>query len=200
MTTDFTFDAESHVFTHKGNTVPSVTQILARSGLCDFSFLEEEARKYFLKRGRSVHWLLQLEDEGGLNYRKVPKFLRGYRKAYLTWKERSGFEPKLIEHKFVSRYGFAGIIDRVGMFPPTSAYGSRTRCVLDFKTGATQTWVKYQLAAYTLAIEPNVALARRVRRIGLSLFEDATYKVTEFPLSEFDSDISKFMEALHASS
>ena len=73
---DFTFDAESHVFTHKGNTVPSVTQILARSGACDFSFLEEEARNYYLKRGRSVHWMLQLEDEGALNYRKVPKFLR----------------------------------------------------------------------------------------------------------------------------
>jgi hypothetical protein len=191
---DFTFDAESHVFTHKGNTVPSVTQILARSGACDFSFLEEEARNYYLKRGRSVHWMLQLEDEGALNYRKVPKFLRGYRKAYLTWKERSGFEPKLIEHKFVSRRGFAGIIDRVGSFPPNPQFGSRTRCVIDFKTGATQSWVGLQLAAYTLAIEPNAALARRVRRVGLSLSADATYKVTEFV--DFDSDIAKFMEAL----
>jgi hypothetical protein len=198
LTLDFQFDGQRHEFKKDGVVIPSVTQVIARAGLCDYSFIEEERRAYYLQRGRSVHWLLQLDDEGALNYRKVPRALLPYRRAYKDWRQNSGFVPQLIEQKFVSKYGFAGIIDRVGLFPVTFMYHSRTRCVLDFKTGATQPWVALQLAAYTLAIEPNVALARTIRRIGLSLLGDGTYKVTEFKPSEFDNDISKFMEALNA--
>ena len=58
--------------------------------------------------------------------------------------------------------------------------------------------VKYQLAAYAMAAGANLAIARTFRRIGLSLRPDGNYKVREFPTSDFDSDISKFMEALRS--
>jgi len=185
---DFTFDSEKHVFIQHGQVVPSVTWVLARAGICDYSFLDEERSQFFKERGKSVHWLLQLEDEGLLDHRKVPKALRPYRKAYKTWKTRSGFVPLLIEHKFVSPFGFSGILDRYGKQP--------INAVLDFKTGSAAEWVKYQLAAYALAIQPKIALARMIRRIALALLPDGTYKVKEFPMSEFDHDIARFLEAL----
>src|ERR1039458_2909802 len=102
MTTDFQFDSDTHTFTQNGVRKPSITQVLAFAGIFDFSFVEEEKRLFAMKRGKSVHWMTQLDDEGALNYRKVPKFLRGYRKAWNTWKERSGFVPIVIEKWLVS--------------------------------------------------------------------------------------------------
>lgn len=171
---------------------PSITQVLAMSGIVDFSFVAEDIRTHALNRGKSVHWLLQLDDEGALNYRKIPRALLGYRRAYKTWKERSGFMPSLIEVPMISGLGFGGIPDRYGRF----RLGSLSGAVVEFKTGAIANWTRLQLAAQCILIQPNLALARTIRRIGLSLLPDGDYKVREFPLSDFDRDISKFMEVL----
>jgi len=194
--TPFEFDAEKHLFTQNGARVFSITQVLAKAGICDFSFVEEELRLYSMKRGTSVHWLTQLEDEGALNYRMVPRSLRGYRKAWNTWKKRSLFNPILIEYKFVSPFGYAGIIDRAGSFPATTMYLSGTSGVVELKTGEVPDWARYQLAAQAVGIERNIAVARTIRRIALSLRPDGTYKIREFPLCTWDSDFAKFMHAL----
>lgn len=191
-----TFDAEKHEYRKDGIIVPSVTQVIASAGLCDFSCVAEDVRDHSIRRGQSVHWLLQLEDEGALNYRTVPKGLRGYRKAYRAWKKHSGFNVLWIERQFVSNFGFAGTLDRAGTFPSTTMYGSGTSAIVDFKTGDIADWTRYQLAAYSLEVDARPAIARTVRRIGLSLKADGTYKVKEFPLCTWDGDISKFMEAL----
>jgi hypothetical protein len=196
MTVNFQFNRERHEFTVAGVVRPSTTQVISAAGICNYSFVAEAIRNYALARGRSVHWLLQLEDEGMLNYRRVPRALLGFRRAYMTWKSVSGFVIHDIERQFVSRYGYGGIIDRVGHFPPNAHYRSTTLAIVDFKTGAVADWVRYQLAAYALGIQPNIALARTIRRIGLSLFEDGTYKVKEYPLDSFDCDISRFIEEL----
>lgn len=196
MEAAFSFDRESHTFTVGGVIKPSVTQVLSWDGVCDFSFVDEEIRVYSMRRGKSVHWLLQLEDERLLNYRKVPRALLGYRRAYRTWKHASGFAPLEIEKKFVSPFGFAGIVDRVGLLPATCQHHAKTLAIVDFKTGAVCDWVKFQLAAYAAGTQPNISLARMTRRIGLSLFADGTYKVKEFPSAEFDGDIAYFMDAL----
>lgn len=192
----FTFDATKHLFSRDGKAVPSVTQVLAKVGICDFSFVDEETRRYAMERGTSVHWLLQLEDEEALDYRTVPKALRGYRKAYKLWKKRSLFYPLLIEHKFVSDFGYAGIVDRAGTFPATTMRSHGTSAVVDFKTGAVPDWVRYQLCAYAVGIEPRLPLARYMRRIALSLRPDGDYSVKEFPLCTFDSDWAIFNHAI----
>lgn len=187
MTSFFQFDPETHTFTVEDKIVPSITQVLAFAGICNFSFVEEEKRLFAMKRGKAVHWLTQLDDEGALNYRKVPKFLRGYRKAWNTWKESSGFVPMMIEQWMISDLGFGGIPDRFGKLGITNA-------VVELKTGAVADWTRYQLAAQCVLIQPKISIARTFRRIGLSLSPDGTYKVKEFPLSTFDSDISRFIE------
>ena len=168
----------------------SITQVLAEAGIVDFSFVEEQKRIYAMNRGKSVHWMLQLEDEGGLSYRSVPRTLKPFRKGWNTWKNLSGFVPSLIEKPMSSSLGFCGIPDRYGWFPIGS------NAVVEIKTGAVANWTRLQLAAQCLLIQPNVSLARAIRRIGLSLWPDATYTVKEFPLSQFDADIATFIEAL----
>ena len=183
------FDPERHEFKKDGARVLSITQVLALAGICDWSFVAEDVRVHAMNRGKSVHWMLQLEDEGGLNYRTVTVALRGYRKAYKTWKERNGFVPFLIEKWIVSDLGYGGIPDRFGGMRDGSA-------VVELKTGAVADWTRLQLCAQAVLIQPNISIARTYRRIGLSLRLDGSYKVTEFPLSSFDSDIARFMSAL----
>jgi len=196
MTPAVEFDPVAHEYRKGGVVVPSVTQVIARAGLCDFSFVDEDIRIHSMKRGESVHWMLQLEDEGALNYRTVPKGMRGYRQAYKTWKRQSGFSVLWVERRFISEFGFAGTIDRAGSFPATTMYMTGTSAVLDFKTGDVPDWVRYQLCAYSLAVDPRPAIARTIRRIALSLRPDGTYKVREFPLCTWDTDYSRFMHAL----
>ncbi len=190
------FDPERHEYRQNGIIYPHVTKVIARSGKCDWSCVDEELRLHSIKRGQSVHWLTQLEDEGALDYRTVPKGLRGYRKAYRTWKRQSGFNVIWIERKFISRYGFAGTLDRAGSFPATTMYGSGTSGVVDLKTGDIADWVRYQLCAYTLAVDPRPAIARTIRRIALRLCADGKYRVKEFPMQTWDSDFAEFMKDL----
>lgn len=197
MTTPVNFTPETHEYrTASGVLVPSVTQILNRAGLCDFSFVEEEIRQRAMERGTSVHWLLQLEDEGALNYRQVPLRLRPYRKAYLDWKMASGFRPELIEQQFISHFGYAGTLDRFGGFPKTAQYPLGSLAVVDFKTGeSVQDWVRYQLAAYVMRSSDSTFTAHRIRRIALALRKDGTYQVKEFPSNTFSIDWATFIDA-----
>lgn len=191
------FDPVSHTYTDsRGKNLPSVTWILSNGGLCDFSFVKREARLNAMMRGKNVHWTLQLDDEGVLNYRTVPAWLRPFRKAYRAWKTASGFVPHHIEHMVVSPHGYAGMLDRTGSFPPTALFPLGSVAIVDLKTGdgKVQEWVKYQLAAYLMALHVQVAQCRRYRRIGVALHSNGLYSVREFPVATLSHDFATFME------
>lgn len=197
---DFQFDPEKHEFKQNGVVIPSVTQILAKVGVCDFSYVEQEKRVASMKRGSDIHWMLQLEDEGALNYRTVPKRFRGYRKAWQAFKRETGAYVLWIENSFVSKSGYAGIIDRVVSFPPMGPCSSGFNAILDIKTGQVCEWVKFQLVAYAVqygamnSMSPSQAVV--IRRIAVRLNADGTYRVKEFPRSEFLSDWAVFLDFL----
>lgn len=190
------FDPERHEYKRDGVIIPHVTKVLANAGKCDFSHVEEELRLHSLARGHSVHWLTQLEDEGALDYRTVPKGLRGYRRAWRAWKKHSGFCVLWVERKFISSYGFAGTVDRAGSFPATAMFGSGTSGVVDIKTGEICDYVRYQLCAYSLAVDPRPAIARTIRRVAVRLKSDGSYRVKEWPISTWDADFAEFMKDL----
>jgi hypothetical protein len=188
-------DVDSHQYTRDGIPYRSVTQVIADAGWCDFSFVEEELRVHSMKRGKSVHWMTCLEDQGGLDYRRVPAALRGYRRAWNAWKRASGFMAELIEWRFISAYGYGGTLDRYGMLPATEMCPVATHAVIDLKTGVVPDWARFQLAAYAVGWQPKLALARRIRRIGVSVLANGKYSTREFPIASFDSDFSLFAEA-----
>lgn len=151
-----------------------------------------------MARGTSVHWMTQLEDQGALNYRRVPKSLRGYRKAWNTFKEASRLNITGIEVQFVSRFGFAGIIDRTATF---FSWGRNLvgTAIIDIKTGPIAHHVRYQLVLYTVAAAgDDPQLARYIRRIAVRLKPNGTYAVKEFPISEWVTDWSEAMEAVRS--
>jgi hypothetical protein len=190
------FDPVKHEYRNEaGVHFPSVTWILAQSGICDFSFVEDEIRARALRRGKNVHWMTRVEDEGLLNYRTVPRPLRPYRKGYTTWKRNSGFIPEIIEEPFISPWGFAGTPDRVGKFPVTTRFPGGSRGVVDLKTGTVCEWTKYQLCLYAVGVTKTLWQAKQLRRIAVGLTEDARYAVKEFPLAEWDLDFSVAIEA-----
>ncbi len=185
------FDREKHEYSDERGVWPSVTTILADAGIVDFSAVKQEIREKAMKRGSSVHWLLQLHDEGCLNYRKVPKAMRGYRQAWMTWRERSGFVPLLIEQPFISPHGYAGTPDRFGTFP------NGTCAVVDIKSGMGDVadHVRFQLAPYARWYQLD--LNKIPRRIGVQLHHDGTYRVREFPVSTMAYDFARFFGALN---
>lgn len=176
-----TLDPEKHEYRNgTGVLVPSVTQIIKRAGLMFHS--GDEAP---MKRGTSVHWVAQLDDQGLLKHRRVPTKLRGYRDAWRAWKLASGFTVRDIEMPFISRFGYAGTIDRAGTL-------SFQDCVVDLKSGtAIPEWAKFQLVAYGM-----YRFGKPCRRVAVRLCEDGKYRVKEFTLETFASDWAYFYSLL----
>jgi hypothetical protein len=135
-----------------------VTTVLAFAKIVDFSVVREEIRERSLKRGTSVHWITELSDLGALKPRSAPKALRGYLKAWRSWRENSGFVPMLIEKPFISPFGYAGTPDRFGSFP------NGTWAVIDLKSGA-DVAITFR---YGLAVQAGTAYAvqRGIRLTG----------------------------------
>jgi hypothetical protein len=182
------FNSLKHEYSDATGTVfPSVTTLMAFGKIIDFSVVKEDIRQRSMKRGTSVHWITQLFDEGALNVRTTPKALRGYLKAWRTWRERSGFQPVLIEKPFISPHGYAGTPDRAG-------YIGGDWAIVDLKSGegGIAEWVGLQLAAYARFYP----ISGGIRRIGIKLHEDGTYAIREFPRDRLTLDFARFYECL----
>jgi hypothetical protein len=188
LTPTVNFDPTGHRYTdHAGVPFPSVTTILAHAKIVDFSVVREEIRERSLKRGTSVHWITELSDLGALKPRSAPKALRGYLKAWRSWRENSGFVPMLIEKPFISPFGYAGTPDRFGSFQ------NGTWAVVDIKSGEGDVadYVKYQLAAYSKWYSVTEGKSN-IRRIAVKVHADGTYRAKEFSPNTILTDFSRF--------
>ena len=183
-----TFVPETHqYFNERGVEVPSVTQILKATGRISHGNASEELLASSSKKGVAIHWLCQLGDEGGVDMRKVPKALRPYRKAWMRWCEASGFVTTEVEHQFISPWGYAGTIDRVGYFQRGKIIES---AVIDLKSGtAIPASTNLQLIGYGAARFKNPC-----RRVALRIGPDGQYKAKEYPVSTWYTDLAEFLE------
>lgn len=189
MVNNVTLDHEFHRYYQDGVLFdgPSATAALSQCGLCDFSFVEEEIRERSMARGTSVHWLTRLHDEGALDYRRVPKALRGYRQAWIEFRRLTGFVPNpyWTERSFVSKLGFSGTVDRVG-----SMFNMRFVTV-DIKTGEGDVpeWCRYQLSLYCEE-------TKTIERLGVKLHPDGTYRIKPFPFTTYHTDRAIALECV----
>ena len=143
-----------------------------------------------LKRGSLVHeWTANADYERDrLVPRKVemPRGLEGYCYAWQDFVEASKPRWLRIESALESEaLGYHGIVDRFGFI-----YGKPDKVVLDIKTGAPRNADRYQLAAYSLLIEPAPALTR----IGLYIKADGTWTLKQY---DDISDYITWMEILN---
>jgi hypothetical protein len=186
------FCAATHTYSDEhGKKSPSVTTLLAHGGIVNFDAIREDIRERSMKRGTSVHWITELSDLGALKPRSAPKALRGYLKAWRSWRENSGFTPLLIEKPFISPHGYAGTPDRFGSFP------NGTWAVVDLKTGEGDIadYTRYQLAPYAKWYAVTEGKFG-IRRIGVKLHSDGTYRAKEFPVNTMPLDFAKFYGCL----
>jgi hypothetical protein len=188
----FTFEHETHTFRNsKGQVVPSVTQVLKRAGLIAEQFYER-ADPNAKTLGENVHWATSLVDKGraGLVMSKAGRnrnthSIKPYVRCWTEWKQRTGFTPVYVEHEFVSRYGYAGIVDRFGFFPDKSF------AVVDLKTGHTiPPWVRYQLVGYV----PEFGGVLAIRRFAVRLRSTGPAVTKEYEPDTAATDWAQFMK------
>lgn len=186
------FDERTHGYSIGGRRLPSVTQILAATGFCDWlSKVPPRTLEKATFRGQAVHRAAQLLDEGKLDHSTVRPEWSGYLWGYQVWLATSGFRPRLIEHRFHHPiYQYAGMLDREGVM------GDGTEAVVDIKTGLMGRFRMYaaalQLSAYQNSLEDPLGK----RRIGLELREDGSYRVHEYRKSEAARDFGVFLAAM----
>lgn len=172
-------DVERHVYSVKGVEYISVTQALDEGGAMPWV----TKHQYYLDRGRAVHSATQYDDEGDLIYDDLPEYLSGYVDAWRCFCAETEFVPLLIEEKvFSKRYGYAGCLDRVGIF-------RGEQVVLDIKSGEIAPATAMQTAAYGKAYKPG----KRWRRLAVQLKPDGTFKVVEWGADMFERDFADFI-------
>lgn len=169
-----------------GTRVPSVTEVLAISGLVDLSAIPFDTLERARQRGSDVHEWLEGIDLGLIDDEKPDDRIAGYVEAYRRFRVETGFVPDLIEHPVVNEaHRYAGTLDRTG-----TLNGKRT--IVDFKaTAAVEAHVGVQLAGYALALrEPH-------ERVALQLFPDSHYRMHHFRSREDGHDFLAAVRVTH---
>ena len=179
------FDPEPHIYTVDGRVIPSVTQILEDTGLVDYSALPPSIRDAALERGEQVHRAIALYFQGDLDESSVPANYQGYFQAALTFCMDVDMktEPDGLEMRgYVERPEYCGTLDLVGnLLVPRIG---RRNCLVDWKTGAAEPWVRLQTAAYAKFFEHP---ATRYR-VCVELHQNGAYKSHWMPPTTFPAD------------
>lgn len=192
-----TFDATLHEYRVNGLVVPSVTQVLERVGIIDYSYIPGQTRGMALARGSAVHaWTAYddlnggavelLESQGDDKSMEVACYVRTWRK----FRREMEFTPSLVEHRgYHSVFGYSGTLDRSGWF---GSNGSGAVSLGDLKTNHAPWWTRLQTAAYA-AFFPEPA---RLRRFNVELHPNEDYRYTEYQCEQFFGDFDDFLAAL----
>jgi hypothetical protein len=183
-----TFFAPDHIYELDGVRVPSVTGVLQRAGLIDFSHVPPSILAAALDRGTKVHAAIHFWNERDLDVaafdRQFPE-CAPYLHGWIAFTEQRRFVPVLNECRVASRrHQVAGTLDCLGTLDGTAV-------LLDFKTGRPDdVAADLQTAAYhALAAEwaeEDDALAAFfadhpvVRRFAVQLRKDATFRIEAY--------------------
>jgi hypothetical protein len=201
MMTGLTFDATIHRYTLDGIVCPSVTGILQRSGLVDFSGLPAGVMDEARRRGTTVHQAIHFYNEGDLDYAQFqidfPDY-RGYLDGWLTFCAQRSYVSIVNECRVASRrHLVTGTLDTLGELDGGAV-------LLDYATGNPADVSKdYQTAAYLgLALEwaeepdsdprlaPFFAEHELVRRYAVALKKDGGFSL--HPYTD-PADFRKFL-------
>jgi hypothetical protein len=184
------FDDLDHRYELDGVTVPSVTQILTRSGLIDFSSIPPFVRDAALDRGRKVHQAIHYFNERDLDvdaFEADFPLYAPYLRAWMAFCDQRRFVPVLNEQRIASRrHQVAGTLDCLGVLDGTAV-------LLDFKTGRpADVACDLQTAAYLAlafewaldggddALQAFVAHHPMIRRCAVQLRRDATFRIESY--------------------
>ena len=147
----YRFDPKEHAYYADDRRLPSVTEILSKTGLYkDLSFLNLGPQH--LQKGSAVHHACRLVDQDRLDESGTHPDILPYAQAYAEFKRMTGFVGRAWEVPMIdARSGYAGTLDVLG------SVGDDTWLV-DFKTGVLDPGVAEQLVAYEQLLRNGVVL------------------------------------------
>jgi hypothetical protein len=144
-----TFEAARHVYQFDGRAIPSVTAVLAASGITDVSKIPQHILDRAAAVGTAAHEACALLDADDLDLESLDRLILGYVAGYARFLRESSSIPELIEHRGVGivsglPYGFC--VDRIGSI-------AGERILLDLKTSSkvSPSWA-IQTIAYALGL------------------------------------------------
>ena len=182
-------DRETHTYRLNGRAIPSVTQILEKSGFYEFPFASPEALARARELGTDVHKATELYDRGQLDYNSITDEVYPYLEGWISFR-RDHRELEVVENEhfvYHPALDFAGTLDRVFQC-------DRLRIIADVKTGAALPATGMQTAAYRAAYNAQHRHDKRVsERMSIHLTETGKYKL--IPHKD-PSDFGAFCAAL----
>ncbi len=153
-----------------GVRLPSVTEVLALSGMTDYSMVDPLVLAHAAERGQRVHEWIELEEGGYVEAGTEPDpLIAPYVSAWRLFQKETGWRAEAVEEVVVNRvFRYAGTLDQrgwLGMQAPAKA-------LLDVKcVAALQPSTALQLEGYSCCLEePH-------RRYALRLCPNGTYRL-----------------------
>ncbi len=166
------FDADTHEYSVDGVVIPSVTQVLEAVGVSDYSMITKADRDYYFTRGTYVHKAMELLLKDQLDWDTVDESIIGYVRAGEKFVHDTGFTADYIEESLHhEQYRYAGTLDVAGLL------GNR-KVILDWKTGAVQEHVKYQIGGYCELLRRKTNKFYNIG-YGVELKANGIYKMSE---------------------
>lgn len=174
------FDEAEHTYLVDGQEVPSVTTILQPLATRAYASVNPSVLEYARNRGAAVHEALEMYDLGG--ELEVTPETEGYIRAYLEWAQI--YRPRWTGvEQIVYSVGdkYIGTLDRIG-----TLNGSEF-AIVDLKTSTPTkealVSVCCQTAAYAMAYteqsEKPLKFVESIKRYGLFLKADGTYRLVD---------------------
>ena len=187
------FDPVEHIYSIDGRRIPNVTHILEDLGIVDYSRIPPSIREAALDRGRDVHDAIAFWLQGDFDEESLAPEYRGYFEAGQRFAADASLtvEPDDVERRlYVERPEYCGTLDLEGTLS-VPRIGTR-RCLIDWKSGTAEPWVRLQTAGYAKAFA-NPATRYRV---CVELHEDGTYKPYWMPPNTFMDDWRRWEAAV----
>lgn len=138
------FNEKDHTYELNGTkALFSVTEVLQKAGLINYSFLSQWQREQAMSLGKAIHTATRYEDEKDLDEDSVIEAVHPYLASWRKFKKETGWENYDIEKPLFSpKLKIAGTPDRIGTMNLTTSvvpekYLLRTT-VLDIKKGKPQ--------------------------------------------------------------
>lgn len=168
----FRYEDATHAYYFEDVQIPSITQMLERTGWIDDRFYTEEASE----RGTAVHRYTAQHDLGVLDPASVPRRYRGWVLAYIELMARVPHRWDQVELPAVHPLlRFGGTPDRVGTW-------INVRTVGEIKTGAPEAAHAIQTALQVVLVSHTASLpASAWQRLAFYLKPNGRFVVERHP-------------------
>lgn len=184
----FEFLPEPHEYRLKGARLWSPSGVFVEVRWVDPTYYNEESRY----RGTYVHHATHLvDDEDPGIWQQIHKPYLGFVEAYCEFKELWRYKPRMREKPIYNPLFHYGVTpDGEGTIQ------GGDDALVEMKTGSLPWWVRYQLAAQSMAVSAFDTRDILRRRIALELRANGKFRAVEIKLDDHDDDDLKWQWAL----